>query len=442
MYLPQTENNEPEEIASSPEAAATEPQKGYFKQVVRWIVILSIGAILAWRIVILGLAEYYATENPENALVWDARNPLALRNQAAQLLESAPEQAEQLLRESLWQNPSNARAYAMLALLREEAEDPEAARQLMERASALAPRLWPVQLEAAAFWLRQRRLDLAVKSWDVVLQMRSVLSEEIFPALLKIAEYPTLRQTLLSVARNSPAWWPNFFAYVAVNAAQLETVRALYDAKGEGRPSDQERQAFVSRLQWEGQWEDAYFTWMNAMNEVERQAPGNLFNGGFERPLANEGFGWHFSQPGNVEVGTAPTYGMKGDRALRVAFFGQRIRFQHLFQPLLLSPGTYQLMGDVRLDNLETTLGLQWVVYCLAPVQQKLAVSERFIGANLWRPFNSSSFEIPKEGCSVQLLRLELLGRAPADFDARGVAWFDSLAVKPVIETHSVPVEP
>jgi hypothetical protein len=405
---------------------------------------LGVGTILAWRILILGMAEYYATESPEKALAWDTQYPLALRNQAAYLLESAPEQAEQLLRESLWQNPSDARAYAMLALLREKAEDSEAARQLMERASALGPRLWPVQLEAAAFWLRQRHLDLSVKSWDTVLQMQGVLSEEIFPTLLKIAEYPTLRQTLLSVARTSPAWWPSFFAYAAANAAQLETVRALYGASSEDSLSEQERQVFVSRLQREGQWEDAYFTWMKSLDKVEWQGStsGNLlFNGDFERPLANEGFGWHFSQPQRVEIDTASTYGVEGEQALRVAFVGQRVHFQHLFQPLLLSPGTYQLMGNVRLDNLETALGLQWIVYCLAPIQQKLAVSERFVGASFWRRFNSS-FEVPKEGCNVQLLRLELLGRAPADFEAQGVAWFDSLVIEPVMEAASTPLEP
>ncbi|MGR6034288.1 MAG: tetratricopeptide repeat protein [Candidatus Nitrosoglobus sp.] len=431
MYLLQSEGNELE-IDSLPEAAAAEPEaKSYFRQAVHWIVILSIGSILAWRIVTLGMAKYYATENPERALAWDPQHPLALRNQAARLLESAPEQAEQLLQESIWQNPSDARAYAMLALLRERAGKVDAARQLMELASALGPRQWSVQLEIAAFWLRQRRLELAVQSWDTALQMRSALSKQIFPALLRIAEYPTLRQALLPVARATPVWWPNFFIYAATNATQLETLRALYDIEREVSPTMLERSAFVSRLQKEGYWIEAYFIWLNGLDEGALQGLGNIFNGQFEWPLSNESFGWHFSQPRGVEIGTASTYGMEGNSALRIAFSGQRVRFQHLSQPLLLTPGSYQMEGNVRLDNLETAQGLQWAVYCLAPGQQQLAVSERFVGASLWHQFNFS-LEVPKKDCAVQLLRLELLGRAPADFEARGIAWFDDLAIERV----------
>ncbi|QBQ55979.1 hypothetical protein [Nitrosococcus wardiae] len=433
MHLPQIEPREPE-IDSPPQAAPVEPQgKNYFSQAMRWTLVLGIGALLAWRILVLGMAEYYAMEAPEKALAWDGRHPLALRNQAERLLESAPAQANRLLQQSLWQNPSDGRAYALLALLREKEGHEKAARQLMEQASALAPRQWPVQLEVAAFWLRQRRLDLAVQSWDVALQMRGALSKELFPALLKIAEYPSLRQALLPLARAVPPWWPAFFSYAAANAIQLETLRDLYNVEREAPPTEREREAFVARLQREGRWMEAYFTWLNALDEPALQGLGNLFNGHFEQPLSGGGFGWRFNRPRGVEINPASTYGMEGDRALRVAFFGQRVRFQHLSQPLLLAPGTYRMEGNVRLDNLETARGLQWAVCCLAPTRQLLATSERFLGASLWRRFNFS-FEVPKKECTVQLLRLELLGRAPADFEARGVAWFDTLAIARIKE--------
>lgn len=428
MYLPKTEQQEPEQGLLQQAAAVRPHDKGYFRRVARWTLVIGLGALLAWRIVVLGMAEYYAAVEPEKALAWDARHPLALRNQAVRFLDGAPEQAGRLLQESLRQNPSDARAYALLALLRERAGNRGEARQLMERASALAPRQWSVQLEIAAFWLRQRRLDLALQSWDAALQMRRSLSQELFPALLKIAEYPALRQTLLPLAQAAPPWWPAFFSYAAVNATQLETLRDLYRAERETNPTAAEQQAFVSRLQREGRWREAYFTWLNTLDEPALQGLGNLYNGHFEQPLAGGGFGWRFSRPRGVEVSTASTYGMEGERALRVAFLGQRVRFQHLSQPLLLAPGRYQMEGNIRLDNLATTQGLQWAVYCLVPRQRLLAASERFLGASLWRRFNFS-FQVPKKDCTVQLLRLELQGQAPADFEARGVAWFDTLTI-------------
>jgi hypothetical protein len=441
MYLPQTEFEEDsrQEAADLPRKRPAHPPAkaaSSLRQVLRWGVLVGVGAFLVWRILVLGIADYYASSNPEQALAWDKYNPQALRKQGAHLLltEQDPKQTEYLLQEAIRQNPSDARAYALLALLREKAGEGEAAQRLMERASALGPRLWPVQLEAAAFWLRQHQLKRAVQSWDVALQMHRRLSTELFPVLLKIAERPGFHQVLFPIAGNSPAWWPSFFAYAAANAVQLETVRALYEAKEGIAPSDQERRAFLSRLQKEGQWIEAYYAWLDALDESALQALGNVFNGDFERPLSNEGFGWHFSQPRGIEIDAVPTYGAEGDQALRVVFSGQRVRFRHLYQPLLLSPGTYQLIGNARLDNLETALGLQWAVYCLAPAQQQLATSERFLGASFWHRFDFS-FEVPEEACTVQLLRLELLGRAPADFEARGVAWFDSLAIERVKES-------
>lgn len=437
MYLPQTEHDESGFTPSSQTAAVEPGGKGDFRRIAHWIGVLGIGALLAWRVGVLGMAEYYAMGAPEKALAWDARYPLALRNQAEHLLARAPRQADRLLQESLWQNPADGRAYALLALLRERAGNVDAAQRFMEQASALAPRQWPVQLEIAAFWLRQRRLERAVQSWDTVLQMRGALSKEIFPALLRIAEYPTLRQTLLPLVRAAPAWWPAFFTYAAVNATHLKIVRDLYDAERETSPTEQERRAFISRLQREGRWIEGYFIWLNALDEKALQGLGNLFNGHFEQPLLDESFGWRFKQPRGVEISTASTYGMEGDRALRVAFLGQRVRFQHLSQPLLLSPGRYQMEGNLRLDNLDTAKGLQWAVYCLAPAQQQLAASEHFVGASLWRQFNFS-FNVPRKECTVQLLRLELRGRAPADFEARGIAWFDTLAIARVAEKNPV----
>lgn len=435
MYLSQTEyKHQPQgsEAESPQEVAETRPRRqSALKRAAYWTVVLGVCVFLAWHILALGIAEYYAEKDPGKALVWDAQHPVALRNQAARVLESAPDQANRLLQQALRQNPADARAYVMLAWLREQAGKTESARQLIERASILGPRQWLVQMDIAAFWARQQRLDLAVQGWNIALQMRGGLAKELFPMLLKIAEHPDLRQALLPLARTAPPWWSGFFVYAARNASQLETLRVLYPAQQKEDLTAQERQAFLTRLQQEGQWEEAYFTWLNALDKTSLQALGNLFNGRFELPLSNEGFGWRFSQPRGVEIKTASTYGMEGEQALQIAFFGQRVRFQHLSQPLLLAPGAYELTGKVRLDNLETAKGLQWKVYCLAPIQQEVAASGRFVGASLWRPFDLY-FEVPKENCTVQLLRLELLGRAPADFEVQGSAWFDALAIERV----------
>lgn len=436
MYQLQTERKYLQQasgVETPPEEAAkAEPRRrSGWKQAVQWAVVLGAGAFLVWCILVVGMGQYYAGEAPEKALAWDSQNPLALRNRAARLLKSAPAQAAHLLQAAIRQNPADARAFVMLAWLREQAGNIESARQLIKQAFALGPWQWRVQLDIAAFWVRRQRLDLAVRSWNRALQMQRSLAQKLFPVLLKIAAHPASRPALLPLVRAAPGWWPGFFVYATNHADRLETLRALYHVPREDGPTARERQAFIARLQQEGQWEEAYFVWLNALDEEELRALGNLYNGHFELPLSDEGFGWRFSQPRGVEIKTASTYGAAGKQALRITFFGQRVRFHHLSQPLLLPPGTYRLTGKFRLDDLETARGLQWQVYCLAPSQQPIAASARFLGASPWRRF-SLFFEVPKENCTVQLLRLELLGRAPADFEVQGVAWFDSMAIERV----------
>jgi len=123
---------------------------------------------------------------------------------------------------------------------------------------------------------------------------------------------------------------------------------------------------------------------------------------------------------------------LRPERALHVVFDGQRVRFQHVLQYLMLDPGRYQLQGRVRPDNLRTARGLRWRLYCLSfgkPDESSLlAESTRFVGSDEWRLF-TVDFTVPAKGCPAQRLRLELEGRAGLDFDVQGGIWFDDLSI-------------
>ncbi|WP_232085990.1 tetratricopeptide repeat protein [Candidatus Nitrosacidococcus tergens] len=395
--------------------------------------------MLAWHILAVNLGEYYADKDPEKALAWSSKNPLALRNQADQLLESNPNKAAQLLEKSIWQNPVDSRSYLMLGLLREKAGDSYSARKLINTALNLSPRQWPLRLEAASFWIRQQQPELAVKSWNVALQMNRRLSKEIFPYLLNIAQNPNTIEVFEPIVRYTPDWWPNFFIYATENTIRPEILNSLYNMKREsGSPLKEERNAFVTRLQEEGYWTAAYEIWLNDLNKNEKKAINTPFNGGFEIPLESTGggFDWSFLQPKGVKISTAATYGADGGSALRITFSGKRVQFRHFTQPMLLTAGRYEMQGKVRLDNLETTKGMQWKMYCIAPEWNQIGESQRFIGANSWQLFNFSFYVPDDKTCEVQLLRLELLGHAPADFKIKGTIWFDSLIIRQVAEEN------
>lgn len=388
--------------------------------------------VLVVRIVTLGMAEFYVLAGNEKAvsraLTWSVTYPAALTGQGSLLVDTDPTQAEALLTAAIRGNPADASAYLALAKVSEQ-QNAERARKLVTMAVALAPRREDVQLEAADFWLRQERPDNALRHWGEALHVRPQLGDRLYPTMLRMAQNPLMWPAFSGALANGRRWWTSFIRYVAANSENTETLRALYHLREQSGlvAEAQERQAFIARLQHEGRWLDAYFAWLNSLGPQQLAMLGHVYNGSFEVPIGNEGFDWHAPNIQGVVVETVPTYGSTGARALHVVFQGGRVRFQHVYQFLLLDPGRYRFQGRARPDNLETDKGLQWTVRCAAK-GELLAGSERFLGSDQWRHFDME-FAVPSEGCEAQVLRLELAGQLEFELQAKGAAWFDDLTI-------------
>lgn len=397
---------------------------------------LVIAGLLAWRMVTLGLSAHYARQPTfaaqDSALAWRDANPDALYWQGRRVLETDPAQAEARLRQAALANPADGRAFAALGLLRERQGQAAQAVALLEAANRLGPNRLDVQTDRAAFWLRQGRLDQAMGPLSLILQADPDRRETVFPGLLQLADNPKTRAALISALKDLPPWWGHFFAYASAQAKEPDTVRRLYEASGaDGRSvSTEVRRHYLGWLQRGNQWAEAHAVWSAGLPAGQREAAGLIFDGGFEFPFSNEIFGWQATPVAGVDMETLTTYGAKGDKALRVKFRGLRTPFYHLAQFLLLRPGSYELTGLARVDNLQAAEGVQWTLYCAAGKQQKLGISERFRGVSDWRRF-TVPFKIPATGCPAQLLQLELAGKVALDFEARGSVWFDDLTITP-----------
>ncbi|MFZ1827332.1 MAG: hypothetical protein WAW42_00865 [Candidatus Competibacteraceae bacterium] len=400
----------------------------------RGILILLLGSLLGWRILVTGIAEYYAEqENPEEAagaLRWRAGHPAVLYQQADALLEPSPTAAEPLLRAAAWANPTDARIYVTLAELWAADESRRStAIPLAEIADILGPMSSPVLAYSADFWQAQGRLDRMLERWSLLLRTQPTVASALYPELLDFTNDPKQQELLRPLLENPPTWWDGFFAYVAREAPQTDTVIFLYQQRqrGEESPSKLEQGAYLDRLWRDARWPEAYRAWQEGLNERQRSVLSRVYNGGFELPPTGVGFDWRIASLRGVRVETAPTYGVRGERALHVNFDGQRVRFQHVLQYLLLEPGRYRLQGRVRPDSLRTALGLRWKVRCVADGPW-VAESDRFLGSDEWRIF-TVDFVVPTNDCPAQVLRLELEGRAELDFEVEGAIWFDDLAI-------------
>lgn len=398
------------------------------------LLILLWGGLLGWRIVVTGLAEHYAQqEDPEaaaGALRWREGHPQALYLQAEALLDREPAAAERLLRAAAWANPADARIYVTLAELWAADESRRsAAIPLAEIAETLGPVSSPVLAYSADFWQAQGRLDRMLNRWSLLLRTQPTVASALYPELLSIAQNPEQQALLRPLLENPPTWWEGFFAYAAREAQQTDTVLFLYQQRprGDQPPSELEQRAYLDRLWRDARWPEAYEAWKNGLNERQSLELRNLYNGGFELPPTGVGFDWRIAAPRGVQVETTSTYGARGERALHVSFDGQRVRFNHVQQYLLLEPGRYRLQGRVRPDSLRAERGLRWMLRCVAE-GPPLAESERFLGSDEWRTF-TVEFAVPEKGCPAQVLRLQLEGRAELDFEAQGGIWFDDLSI-------------
>jgi hypothetical protein len=400
---------------------------------VKWGVMAIAGAWLAWRIVILGMANQAAYEDgaPDVALDWYAPHPRANLDSGLRELHDRPEDALRHLRAAVEGNPAESRNYAALGQLLEKAGASELAGKAMETATLMGPQRSDVQMDVTVYWMRQGDFPRALRHWNTVLRHQPELRLHLFPYLLNAAEDPASQPAFENLLKEPVPWWSGFFAHAASHATRPDTVRRLFtlSRKGVNAPPPEALRVYLERLQKDGDWTEAWFTWLGSLSKEELAQSGHVYNGSFEIRPSNIGFDWVYQQNPAVVMETATTYGTTGERALHLVFRGLRIKFEHLRQYLLLPPGTYRLQGRARPDNLKAGQGMQWSLYCLDK-NEPLTVTERFSGIDQWTRFRTE-FTVPA-GCPVQMLRLELAGRIALDYDVSGGIWFDDLAIEQV----------
>ncbi|MCB1823060.1 MAG: hypothetical protein KDJ54_00085 [Candidatus Competibacteraceae bacterium] len=402
--------------------------------VTRGAALALLGVVLAWRVLVNGLAEYYAAQDtPEadaGALRWRGGQATALYHQGLALVEHDPAAARRLFQVAAWANPTDALVYLALAELQAGAGQTSAAIALVETADALGPMRTPALARSAAFWLTQSRPDLALARWDMLLRNRPEVADQLYPLLLHWVESAETRALLRPLLANPPTWWDRFFTYVAAKSTRLETVVYLYRNRERGGklPEATEQKVYLERLWREGHWLETYLAWLGGLDQSQQGGLGNLYNGGFELPVTGIGFDWSISTPRGAQVEITETYGTHGGKALHVTFNGQRVRFRHVWQPLYLEPGHYRLQGRARPDGLRAERGIRWTVRCAASDDRLLVEGPLFTGSDDWRLF-TQDFTVPEANCPVQRLRLELEGRAELDFEVQGGIWFDDLAI-------------
>ncbi len=396
---------------------------------IKWLLFGVVALFLCWRIVSVNTSRYFAWNDDIAAFQWTHNNADAILIKAAELAKTDMHAARNLVQKAIWYEPVNGRTYMTLAQLWEQEGKFLLAKKSAEIANLLAPRDADVQLRLGNFWL-QRGLPMpALKHWSAALEATPSLSKDLFPIMLGYADTPELRNGIAQAIKTSSKWWESFFVYALKNATHEDTIKAVYHARGD-KVGHTARQAYLDHLVAKGLYTDAYFVWLNGLKGSELSALGNIYDGGFEYPVLDEGFGWRVLKSNAFKVTAEPTYGHKGTKALHVAFQDNVASSLLAYQYLMLDHGSYVLRGKSRADGLSVGKGLFWSIRCVdLSGTTQLEKTGYFIGTDIWQGFNVT-FDVPKENCPIQQLRLEADGSVNDDFSSySGSAWFDELEI-------------
>jgi len=407
------------------------------------LILISIVAI--WRVITLGIGQWYeqqifeSSDAVTNSLAWVPEQPGTLFR-ASQINQNNNKiTINELLKRSLNGNPSDGRVLLSLGKYWLEENETSLADKFVQQATKSLPNDAYTHIEASFFWLRRNNLDNAIQSWNVALQTTPQLKSRIFPLLMSWIEEGTMKKSINSVAAHPPVWWQEFFEYAAQNASQIKSLDQLYNLRRQSpiKITQKEREAYVSRLQQEGLWPEAFLAWLNGLGAEGLKFMGQPYNGNFEAPLTQSGFGWKVRKASGVLVETELTFGNNGQRALHFVFQGENVPYNHFSQTLFLAPARYRLSGQVRPDSLVTTGGLRWRLRCLtdtphpqtSPIEKILGESERFLGIGQWRQYEIE-FEVLDDNCKAQDFRLESKVKNRGDAIISGEIWFDSIVIE------------
>ena len=403
-----------------------------------WPVLFSLLLVFcAWRALGIGMADWWARQNPEAALQWRPDHAEAALQAAEVAVYSDPrsEAVARWSRQAISSYPLDGRPYRLLADT--AGMRVNLGKALHEIAAERSPRDYLSQAWVINAALQTRDFRRAVGMLDRMLRARPEIAHHLTPVLAGIASTPEAQPALADALAKNPPWRePRFGSIVeAASSGQALTplMRELRARTGGVTP--QEQAAWINRLLRDGQYGFAYLAWIESLSPEQQQRIGNVYDGGFELLPSGAAFEWQLRGANGVQVDRAHVDDGSGTVSLRIVFDERSRDAGHVGQMLLLAPGSYRFGGRSRMLGIDEGAGLVWRISCTQS-GKSIAQSSGLSGSHDWRGF-SVDFVVPTQGCEAQ--QLSLARPVVATSSVAGVAAFDDLTIEkryaPIVET-------
>lgn len=387
---------------------------------------------LGWCIVGGTAAQRLALSSPETALQWNAGQAEALDKLALAEL-AAPDgdlkQAQEWAKRALRARPIDNEALLVLALVAKKQRDEPKAEILTKIAGARTWRNQAVQLLLYDSDIRRGDFSDALLRADAMLRAETASRARVFPALAAFTTNARTLKTLTDFLATDPPWRTWFLGELSnrlVNKAPLDRVYASLMAS-RNPPTQEELQPYLSQLIKARRYRHAYDVWYETLPPARRPQGQYPYNRDFAFPITGLPFDWLLKSVPGADIQIATLQDGK-QRALRVQFSGARVYFTNVRQLMLLPAGQYSFSGSVKAEDLDTSRGLWWHIFCADAPNTTLAHTELTSHSTAWTDF-AVDFIVPAGGCNAQWLQLELPSRISSEQRIGGQIWYQRLRI-------------
>jgi tetratricopeptide (TPR) repeat protein len=391
---------------------------------------LVVAALLCAFVALAGYATLLAQQPPRNAsLVPGVEKPEDI---AAALQKLTPDEVTALMareRAALTAEPLETAALFNIGTLYKLQGQTEKSEDIYLRASARSLRDFTPQLAALDILLRRKDFDGAMLRLDGLMQSNVKRRPELFTTFeTLLANEESSPAAIKTLARN-PDWRKEYFEYRTQQNPRVATTFKLVSALRNAKAglNDDELRMVIGQLAAKGDFESAQIIWLDQLDAQSLAKTGPIYDGSVETPVRNMVFDWNLTPVRNGKIRVVSKSAGSSERALQVSLSNVIDYFNNVYQFLRLTPGSYKLGYEVRADDIKTSGGLVWRVYC-AGSKEAIATGPAISASGPWTK-TGFAFTVPESGCTTQLLRLESLRNIVLDLKMSGRVAYDGITI-------------
>jgi hypothetical protein len=287
---------------------------------------------------------------------------------------------------------------------------------------------------AANFYVRLQRYDEAARCFRQTLRGETGLLRPILAVCWR--SWPDRSRILEQVVPATTSMRLGMLGWcIEMNDAALAQLSWKEAVSAPGEFQVQSSFGYIEYLLRQKSPAAAYKVWLQALSRAgihqEETDSDRVYNGGFERPLFEGGFGWRIRTSPHLSIQESLTKRYQDYRSLRIEFDGE----ENWSGPLLTqyvwleTNGPYRLEYAILTENLTTDKGLYFAIRQVFPAEgagPPVRGPEHLEDSD-WL-FQSIPFDAPRAGTLVEI-SLQRDSSRKFDCQIRGRAWVDDIHV-------------